>query len=360
MESPFLILGRYPMADLHQKGWPFGAGKILRGLFILLLVLSVGTAGYMLIEGWHFLDALYMTVITISTVGYKEVWELSDGGRIFTLFIIFSGMGIIAYLLSMFAQAMVDLRVTSILERRKLDKTIHAMNDHYIICGYGRLGRIICRELKAGRIPMVVIEHKAEALDALEAELIPYLRNDATSEEALVEAGIHRAKGLISVVASDADNLFITMSARGLNPRIYILVRADEEQSEKKLLRAGANRVVMPYFIGGHKMAQTIVKPAVTDFLDFTFHNREMGLEMEELKVSAKSSLNGLTLIDSGIRRDLDVIIVAIRKRNGEMKFNPSSQTRIEEGDILISLGKGADLLKLAQITKTEEEGNRK
>lgn len=339
------------MADSHQKGWPFGAGKIVRGFFILLLVLSVGTSGYMLIEGWRFLDALYMTVITISTVGYKEVWELSDGGRVFTLCIIFSGMGIIAYLLSMFAQAMVDFQVTSILGRRKLDRTIQAMKGHYILCGYGRLGRIICRELKASSIPMVVIEQKAEALQGLDGEGIPYLQNDATSEEVLVEAGIHRAKGLISVVASDADNLFITMSARGLNPQAYILVRADEEHSEKKLLRAGANRVVMPYFIGGHKMAQTIVKPAVTDFLDFTFNSREMGLEMGELTVSEKSSLNGLTLIDSGIRRDLDVIIVAIRKRSGEMKFNPSSQARIEEGDILISLGKSDDLVKLAEIS---------
>ncbi|MEW6665093.1 MAG: potassium channel protein [Thermodesulfobacteriota bacterium] len=338
------------MADSHEKGWSIGAGKIIRGLFILLLVLTVGTAGYMLIEKWHFLDALYMTVITISTVGYREVGELSNGGRIFTLFIIFSGMGIIAYLLSMFAQAMVDLQVTSILGRRKLDRTIHTMRGHYIICGYGRLGRIICRELKANGIPMVVIEQKVEAVQGLEAEGIPYIRNDATSEEVLVEAGIHRARGLISVVASDADNLFITMSARGLNPQLYILVRADEEHSEKKLVRAGANRVVMPYFIGGHKMAQTIVKPAVTDFLDFTVHSKEMGLEMGELKVSEESPLKGLTLIDSGIRRDLDVIIVAIRKGSGEMKFNPSSQTRIEEGDILISLGKSADLARLAEI----------
>jgi voltage-gated potassium channel len=348
------------VTDSHEKGWPLGAGKIIRGLFILLLVLSVGTAGYMLIEKWRFLDALYMTVITISTVGYREVGELSDGGRIFTLFIIFSGMGIIAYLLSMFAQAMVDLQVTSILGRRKLDRTIHAMKSHYLICGYGRLGRIICRELKTHGTPMVVIENNAEALQGLEMEAIPYIQNDATSEEVLVEAGIHRAKGLISVVASDADNLFITMSARGLNPQLYILVRADEEHSEKKLLRAGANRVVMPYFIGGHKMAQAIMKPAVTDFLDFTFHSKEMGLEMGELKVDERSSLSGLTLIDSGIRRDLDVIIVAIRKRSGEMKFNPSSQTRIEEGDILISLGKSADLAKLAEITKEGEEGNRK
>ena len=348
------------MSDSRENGWPLGAGKIIKGFFILILVLGLGTTGYMLIEKWSLLDALYMTVITVSTVGYREVWELSNAGRIFTLFVIFSGMGIIAYLLSMFAQAMVDFQVTSILGRRKLDRAIHAMKNHYILCGYGRLGRIICRELKSYGVPMVVIEHKVEAVQGLEAEAVPFLQNDATSEEVLLEAGIHRARGLISVVASDADNLFITMSARGLNPRLYILVRADEEHSEKKLLRAGANRVVMPYFIGGHKMAQTIVKPAVTDFLDFALHSKEMGLEMGEFQVGESSSLKGLALIDSGIRRDLDVIIVAIRKRSGEMKFNPSSQTRIEEGDILISLGKSADLVKLGEITRKGEEENRR
>ena len=234
-----------------------------------------------------------------------------------------------------------------------MGKAIRATRDHYIICGFGRLGRIICRELSSHRIPMVVIESKAEAIQSAGDQGIPFIQNDATSEEVLVEAGIDRAKGIVSVVASDADNLFITMSARVLNPNLYILARADEERTEKKLLRAGANRVVMPYLIGGQKMAHTLIKPAVTDFLDFTVHNREMGLEMGELMVGEESALNGLTLVDSGIRKDLDVIIVAVRRRNGEMKFNPSSQTRIEAGDILISLGKSEDLAKLAQILRT-------
>lgn len=165
----------------------------------------------------------------------------------------------------------------------------------------------------------------------------------------MIEAGIERAKGLISVVASDADNLFITMTARGLNPKIFILARADEEHTEKKLIRAGANKVAMPYLIGGHKMAQTIIKPAVTDFLGFIIDNRDMGLEMVELVVGEKSGLNGVTLVDSGIRQEMDIIIVAVRKKDGTMRFNPSSQTRIESGDILISLGKSEDLKKLAK-----------
>jgi voltage-gated potassium channel len=329
---------------------PTGHKVVAKGLVILVVILFIGSVGYMLIEGWDFLDSLYMTVITITTVGFGEVREVTVLGRVFTIFIIFFGIGIIAYIMGMVAQAMVELQVRSIIGRRKLGLRIKSMKNHYIICGYGRIGKIITRELKANEMPMVVIDNDPEEKQTLEYEEAPYIIDDATSEEVLLEAGVERARGLVSVVASDADNLFITITARGLNPELFILARADEEHTEKKLLRAGANKVVMPYLIGGHKMAQTIIKPAVTDFLEFTVHNKEMGLEMGELVVSAKSQLNGATLIDSGIRQEMDVIIVAVRTKEGEMRFNPSSQTLIEAGDTLISLGKSNDLEKLAMI----------
>jgi voltage-gated potassium channel len=338
------------MLNINDGISPFGPQKIVRGFFILLLILAFGTLGYMILEKWHFLDALYMTVITITTVGYGEVERVSEAGRVFTIFVIFSGMGIIAYILGIAAQAMVDFQVRSLIGRTKLGLRMRSIKNHYVVCGFGRIGKIICRELKVKKIPMVVIDSHPDTKQLLENEDVPYINDDATSEDVLMEAGIERAKGLISVVASDADNLFITMSARGLNPNLYILARADEEQTEKKLLRAGANKVVMPYLIGGRKMAQTITKPAVTDFLEFTVHGRGIGLEMEQLMVGEKSKLNGLPLIESGIRQDMDVIIVAIQKKEGEMKFNPSSQTRIEAGDILISLGKSDDLEKLKEI----------
>jgi voltage-gated potassium channel len=205
---------------------------------------------------------------------------------------------------------------------------------------------------------MVVIENRPDMVQVLEHENTPYIIGDATNEEVLIEAGVERAKGLVSVVASDADNVFITMSARGLNPTLFVLARAEEEQTEKKLLRAGATRVVMPYRIGAQKMAHIIVKPAISDFLELTVHNRRIGLEMEELEVNEHSTLNGLTLIDSGIRQEMDVIIVAIRKRDGEMKFNPSSTTRIEAGDTLIALGKSEDISKLAKILSSGEKGS--
>ena len=321
--------------------------RIIRGCVILMVVLLVGTGGYMLFEHWDFMDALYMTVITITTVGYREVGPVSGTGRIFTIFIIFFGVGIIAYILGLAAQVMVDTQVRSLIGRRKLGQKLKSLKDHYILCGFGRIGSIIARELWESKIPMVVIDTDPDIMEDLESEGIPYINDDATSDEVLLNAGIERAVGIVSVVASDADNLFITMTARGLNPELFILARADEEATEKKLLRAGANRVMMPYLIGGHKMAQAIIKPAVTDFLDFTFQSKDIGLEMEEVRVGGNSRLNGLALMDSGIRQELDVIIVAVRKKDGEMQFNPSSQTRIEAGDTLISLGKRDDLAKL-------------
>lgn len=326
--------------------------KIFKGFIILLFIVAIGSAGYMKIENMSLFDSIYMTVITITTVGFREVKEISIEGRLFTILLIFSGMGIIAYIVGLTAQGMIELQIRTIIGRRKLDLKIKKIKDHFIICGFGRIGKVICRELLAKKTPMLVIENSHDNRELLDLESIPYIIDDATSEDVLLEAGIERAKGLISVVASDADNLFITLTARGLNPGAFILARADEEKSEKKLLRAGADKVFLPYTIGGLKMAQSITKPAVTDFIEFTVHNNDMGLEMEELDVGQDSRLNGLKLMDSGIRQEMDIIIVAIRKTTGEMSFNPSSETKIEAGDTLIALGKSGDLDKLESILK--------
>lgn len=317
---------------------------------MLIGILVLGTAGYMLIERWELLDAIYMTVITITTVGFKEVRDVSEAGRIFTLIIIFTGMGIMAYTLGMVAQVMVEFQVRSIFGRRKLGSKIKLLKNHYIICGYGRIGRIIAQELKENGIPLLVIDNDPESKQALDIHEIPYIIDDATSEDILIEAGIERAKGLVAVVLSDADNLFITITARGLNPELFILARTDEDHARRKLLRAGANRVVMPYRIGGQKMAHTIIRPAVTEFLEFTVDDQGIELKMEELLVGEKSRLDGVTLADSGIRQEMNIIIVAIRKKDGEMKFNPSSESRIEIGDTLIALGHSNELRRLSSI----------
>jgi voltage-gated potassium channel len=339
-------------SDITSASFPIR--KIGKGFGILLVVLAFGTTGYMLIEKWSFLDSLYMTVITITTVGYREMGPMSPAGMVFTIFVVFSGMGLIIYILGAVAQAMVEFQLGSVIGRRKLLSKIRSTKNHYVICGFGRIGRIICRELETNHIPMVVIDNGPGVEPAMEREEVPIIHGDATSEDILMGAGIERARGLVSVVRSDADNVFITMSARGLNPNLFILSRAEEEHTEKKLMRAGANRVVMPYHIGGQKMAHAIIKPVVSDFLELTVHNRKIGLEMGEVVVSANSKLSGVNLADSGIRQQMDVIIIAVQKKDGEMKFNPSSQTQIESGDTLIALGQSEDISRLAKILSGE------
>lgn len=327
-----------------------GTIRILRGVLMLTLVLVSGTIGYMIIEEWPFLDALYMTAITITTVGYGEIRQVSGPGRIFTILLIFVGIGVLAYALGMVAQAMVEFHIRAILGRKKLGLKIRLLKGHYIMCGHGRIGKIIAKELKSNKIPVIAIDQDPNSKEPLESQNIPYIIGDATSEDILIEAGIERAKGLVAVVESDADNLFITMTARGLKPDLYILSRADDEQTQKKLLRGGADKVVLPYLIGGHKMAQAIVKPAVTDFLELTVYDKDIELGLEELLVGEKSRLNGVTLADSGIRQEMNIIILAIRRKDGEMSFNPSSETRIESGDTLIALGHSGDVEKLTTM----------
>jgi voltage-gated potassium channel len=322
----------------------FSPRYVARGAALLVAILCFGTVGYMTIEKWRFLDALYMTVITITTVGFGEIHPVSDTGQVFTIILIFLGIGIVAYSLGLVAQAMVLFQMREILGRRKLGMIKKSMKDHYIVCGYGRIGKTICQELIAHGIPVLVIDASQEMKSPFEELGIPYILDDATSEDVLMEAHIDRAKGLVTVVSSDADNLFITMTARGLNPKLFILTRTEEEQNQKKFLRAGANRTFLPYLIGGRKMADAIVKPAVSDFLDLTVYDRDIELRMEELQVKDQSGLAGVNLVESGIRKDLNIIIVAIRKGDGKMTFNPSSLTKMEAGDTLIALGNKDDL----------------
>ncbi len=339
---------------MKKNRLPQGLRNAIRGIVILVLILFTGTFGYMVIEGWDLLDAFYMTVITVTTVGYGEIRTVSDVGRLFTVVIIFLGMGVMAYTLGMVAQTMVEFRLSTILGRKRFGRKLKTMKNHYIICGYGRLGAIIVSELRNQHIPLVVIDNDPAAREALADSGITFIIDDATNEDILLEAGIEKAKGLVAVVLSDADNLFITMSARGLNRDLFILARADKEQTRKKLLRAGASRVVLPYLIGGLKMAHTIIKPAVTDFLELTMHDKNIELQLEELRVGEHSKLNGVTLVNSGIRKDMNVIILAVRKKNGEMSFNPSFSTLIEAGETLIALGPKIDLDRLAPILSGE------
>lgn len=319
-------------------------------MLVLLLLVSAGTTGYMVIEHWRFIDALYMTVITLGTVGFKEVHDLSDSGKLFTMVLIIFGVSVLGYIVGSLAQIMFEGQFQRIIGRKKVEKMIDALNDHYIICGFGRIGSLICKEFKANGLPFVVVEKNPETTERLDEEGYLHMKGDATLDETLLKAGIKRAKGLISVVTSDTENVYITLTARGLNPDLYILARSGEEGSDLKLKRAGANKVVSPYIIGGSRMAQSILRPNVVDFIEIATGSEHMDLQMEEISIPPHSAFAGETLVSSGFRKEIGVIIVGIKKALGKMVFNPHSQARIEGGDTLIVLGEPVSIKKLEDL----------
>jgi voltage-gated potassium channel len=322
--------------------------RIMLSFGLIFFVISSGTIGYMLIEGWGFLDALYMTIITITTVGFKEIHELSQKGQIFTIILIISGVGTVLYALSNGAKFVLEGELQEVFGRQRLEKRLKDLKDHYIICGYGRMGKIIARELRHEKLLFVVIEKNGTILDEKDDTLV--LQGDATKDELLKRAGIERAKCLISVLPTDAENLYVVLSARGLNPSLLIVARAGEEGSGRKLLRAGADRVVSPYYIGGLRIAQTVLKPAVVDFIEFATKSGNIDLQIEEITIQEGSHLENQTLDECGIGRDLGVIIVAIKQKSGEMKFNPTFKTAIQSGDTLIAVGETSKLAILEKM----------
>lgn len=319
-------------------------------MLVLLLLITIGMAGYMTIEDWSMLDSVYMTVITLSTVGFKEAHDLSDTGKIFTMVLIVVGVGVLGYIVGSLAQIMFEGQFQRIIGRKKVEKKINALTDHYIICGFGRIGSLICKEFKAHNLSFVIVEKNPETLDKIAQEGYLHMKGDATFDESLLKAGIKCAKGLISVVTSDSENVYITLTARGLNPELYILARSGDEGSDIKLKRAGANKVVSPYMIGGSRMAQSILRPNVVDFIEIATGREHLDLQMEEIEIPPHSAFAGESLINSGFRKEIGVIIVGIKKSDGRMVFNPHSQVVIEGNDTLIVLGDPNSIEKLEDL----------
>ncbi len=319
--------------------------KIITSIIILLLILAYGTSGYMLIEGTNLTDAVYMTVISITTVGFSEVIPLSPAGKYFTIFLIFGGVGLFLFIVSLITQAMVEGGLQTFLGRRHMEKKLAVLKDHYIVCGFGRIGKVISKILHENRRTFVIIENNPDEIATIENLGYLVLRGDSTSDDILKMAQIDNAKGLIAVTSSDADNVYIILSARVLKPDIYILARSSGKKgAETKLLRSGANKVFSPYEIGARRMAQSLVRPTVIDFIDLTVHDGELGLRLEELRVSEKAAFSEKTLKESGIRSEFDLIVVAIKREKGEMLFNPSPDTEILTGDILVVLGEHTNI----------------
>lgn len=323
---------------------------LILSIAMSLAVIGFGTAGYMLIEGWSPLDAVYMTVITLATVGYGEVHPISNLGRLFTIFLIVTGVGFLGYVAGAVVQFMVEGRIRLILGRRMLDKKIDRLKDHYIVCGYGRIGRELCRNLRRKPGDLVVIEKNPDLVPVMDGDGVLYVSGEATQEENLNRAGISRAKGLVAALATDIENVFLILTARQLNPALHIVARASATEAKSKLKAAGADTVESPYEMGAVSMAQRIIRPTVTRFLDSAFTYKTADIQMEEIPVAEGSPLVDVMLKDSQIRQKFNLIIIAITNPDGRMLFNPSFEARIHAGDTVIAVGEEENLLKLEKL----------
>lgn len=323
--------------------------SIRNALGALTFLIAVGVLGYMAIEGANFFDALFMTVTTLSTVGYREVVPLSAAGRIFTMVLILSGLGVVFYSASLVAADVIEGRLQSVLGRRRVQRQIERLADHYVVCGFGRMGQIVCKELAAKPVPFVVVENEPEAVRRLQEQQYLFVDGDATEDDSLLAAGIRRARGVVTALSKDSDNVYVVLTARQLKPDLLIVARAEDERSEPKLMQAGATRVVSPYVIGGSRMAGALLRPAVLDVVDLATHYHSMELKIEELSVGVGGFGAGETLRSSGLRDQLGLIVIAIKRSNGDMLFNPDAEARIEPGDRLVVMGQAASLRDLEQ-----------
>jgi len=320
-------------------------------LMAVLAALAVGTVVFHLVEGWSILDSLYVTAQTVTTVGFGDITPRTALGRAFSTVFMIVGVGVVLYALTSTVQSIVHSELFAKYgHSRKMSK----LRDHFIICGAGRVGSHLIRSLRAVDGIFLVIESDQRKCEALMDMNIPVLIRDATLEESLIEAGVEHARGLASCLPDDADNVYVVLTARDLNPNIHIVARAAEEQAESKLIRAGANRVVAPTIIGGHRMAMALTKPAVGDFLDSVTAN-DLELGFEQLEVDPVSSLVNRKLSESVIRSELNIVIVSIRRNNGEIIFNPSGETKIEGGDMLIAIGNEESLARLSTLARGRE-----
>lgn len=318
--------------------------KLAIAIIVLLSMLLMGTIGFHYLEGWGFFESFYATVVTLSTVGYGDFLPRSKEGMLFTVFLIIVGVGTMLYTIGLVTETMIEGRLKIIMGRGRLEKMIKKMNNHYIICGCGRIGSLICRELAGEKVDFVVIDNNQEVIQKIEEEGFVYLRGDATHEKTLLAAGIKTAKGIVCVLSTDAENLYVILTARELNPGIFILSRSEGEESEQRLLRAGANRVESPYMMGGMRMAMAILRPAMLDFVEITTMRQSLELRMDEISMCEGSSYIGKSLEDSNIRQKFGLIVVAVKKESGKMIFNPVAKYVIENNDKLIALGEADNI----------------
>ncbi len=324
--------------------------RVTIALSLMISLLIIGTVGYMLVEGYVFIDALYMAVITLGTVGYREVAPLSEAGKLFTIFLIIAGIGSVAYAVTQVVEYFIS---TIVFKRRRMERTIAKLSGHVIICGYGRIGRQVATQLRTRGVRFVIVEENAAVIEHLEAHSDLHVHGNATDDTALRDAGIADASTIVATLPTNADNVYVTLSARNLNPDIRIVARAGDAASSQKLLQAGADKVISPYEIGGRYIANAVMRPHVVNFMDVVNSSREdntQNLEIEELQVTERSVYANKALRDTNIRSELNIIVLAIRKADGDFEYNPSPATILEPGGMLICIGFAEQLDRLAHL----------
>jgi len=332
------------------------------GLAAVGAAIATGTVVFHLLEGWSITDSLYVTAQTVTTVGYGDLAPRTFSGRVFAIVFMMVGVGVVLYALTSTVQSIVQSEMLSTLGQLRESRKMSKLRDHFIICGAGRVGSHLIRALKGTDDPFLVIERDRSRIEELMEQGISVLVRDATLEESLREAGVEYARGLAACLPDDADNVYVVLTARDLNPELHIVARAAEEQAESKLIRAGANRVVAPTIIGGHRMAMALTKPAVGDFLDSVTAN-DLELGFEQLEVQAESQLIGRKLRETVIRSELNIVVVSIRRNEGKEIFNPSGETQILNGDLLVAIGNADSLRRLNDLARgrvTAESGANK
>jgi voltage-gated potassium channel len=331
--------------------------RLLFAIYAFIIIVAIGVIGYMVIEHWTFLDALYMTVTTITTVGFKEVYPLSDAGRIFSIFLIIGGVGGALYILTTIMGYLIEGQFDITLGRRRMKNKIARLKNHFIICGYGRVGEAIAQTFGEEGTPFVIISNNEEHVARAEKEGYLAIFGDATDDEVLKEAGIARAYGLVSAVGSDTDNTFITLSAREARPELFIEARASGPSAESKLRRAGADRIISPHAIGGRRMAMLALRPAVVEFIDTVTSGRGRELQLETVDVVGESSLIGQTMAQA--KEKAGITVLALRRKDGTLVPNPPDEGIIEEGDRLIVIGTKKRLGALEKILTGKKRGKK-
>lgn len=335
-----------PAASLS---WARGPGL---GVILVAAVTAVGTVGYVVIEGWGVWDAFFMTIISVTTVGYGYVRDLSRAGEVWTTFVLLAGVSTLFYTASVLMGLVVDGAFQRRFEQRRFTRMLDELTNHFILCGYGRIGSTIAEEFRRQRVPFVVVDRDPDKVHAIIAGGGMAVEADASREDVLRRVGLDRARGLIAAVSTDAENVYTVLTARVLRPDLFIIARVESDDAEAKLMRAGANRVISPYTLGAIQMAHTALRPAVVDFMRLATSSEHLDLSAEQIELAPGTSLVGRTIRDSELRQRFGVIVVAIRRAQGHMDFNPAPDARLEAGDQLVLLGSTEKLRELDAVAR--------